>query len=177
MDRPAPTHLGWAIFVTILGAGSLLGIIAIIFAAMASGANSKRDYADARAKAKVASILAWLAFIIDLVALLIFMSYTMLLVSTDDIMDDANKSATRTTISSIESAAKAWKIRHGNNPDSIDLLLQPDGDREALLPAKAKTDAWDNEIQYRFNGGLLDIRSAGPDGRMNTSDDITNWGP
>ncbi len=175
MDKPAPTHLGWAIFVTLLGAGSLLGIIAIIFAAMASGANAKRDYADARAKAKVASILAWLAFIIDLVAIFcIVLSFS--LVSTDGIMDEANKSATRTTISSIDSAATTWKIRHGKNPDSIDLLLQPDGDREPLLPDKATTDAWGNEIQYRFNGGMLDIRSAGPDGRMNTSDDITNWG-
>ena len=94
--------------------------------------------------------------------------------STDGIMDDANTSATRTTISSIESAAQTWETRHFKKPDSLDRLLQPDGEREPLLPAKAKTDAWGNEIQYRLNGRKLEIRSAGPDGQMNTSDDITN---
>ena len=83
-------------------------------------------------------------------------------------------SATRTTISMIESAAQAWETRHFKNPDSLDLLLQPDGDREPLLPAKVRTDAWGNEIQFRLNGRRMEIRSAGPDGRMNTSDDVTN---
>ena len=82
--------------------------------------------------------------------------------------------ATRTTISSIESAAQTWETRHFKKPDSLDRLLQPDGDREALLPAKAKTDAWGNEIQYRLNGRKVEIRSAGPDGQMFTRDDITN---
>ena len=82
--------------------------------------------------------------------------------------------ATRTTISSIESAAQTWETRHFKKPDSLDRLLEPDGDREPLLPAKARTDAWGNEIQYRLNGRRMEIRSAGPDGRMNTSDDVTN---
>ena len=94
--------------------------------------------------------------------------------TTDDIMDDANTSATRTTISAIESAAQTWETRHFKKPDSLDRLLEPDGDREPLLPAKARTDAWGNEIQYRLNGRRMEIRSAGPDGRMNTSDDVTN---
>ena len=83
-------------------------------------------------------------------------------------------SATRTTISSIESAASAWETRHFKKPDSLDRLLEPDGDREPLLPAKVRTDAWGNEIQFRLNGRRMEIRSAGPDGRMNTSDDVTN---
>ena len=87
---------------------------------------------------------------------------------------DARISATRTTISSIESAASAWETRHFKKPDSLDLLLQPDGDREPLLPARARTDAWGNEIQFRLNGRRLELRSAGPDGRMHTSDDVTN---
>ena len=99
---------------------------------------------------------------------------TVALMSTDGIMDDANTSATRTTISSIEQAATTWETRHFKKPDSLDRLLQADGDREPLLPAKAKTDAWGNEIQYRLNGRKVEIRSAGPDGQMNTSDDITN---
>ena len=81
---------------------------------------------------------------------------------------------TVTTISWIESAALTWETRHFKKPDSIDRLFQPDGDREPLLPARAKTDAWGNEIQYRLNGRKVEIRSAGPDGRMYTSDDITN---
>ena len=81
---------------------------------------------------------------------------------------------TVTTISWIETAAQTWEIRHFKKPDSLDLLLQPDGDREPLLPARAKTDAWGNDIQYRLNGRKVEIRSAGPDGQMFTRDDITN---
>ena len=83
-------------------------------------------------------------------------------------------SATRTTISSIESAAQTWETRHFKKPDSLDRLLQPDGDLAPLLPVRAKTDAWGNEIQYRLNGRKVEIRSAGPDGQMFTRDDITN---
>ncbi len=171
-SRPVPTHLGWAIFVTILGAGSLFGIIAIIFAAMASGANARKDYADAKSKAKVASILSWLAFFFDL----ILIAFVVLWIVID--VGNARYSSARSQIEIIKSEATLYNLRVGHNPTSIaDLRSSTRLDGQKSLPQDVITDPWGNEFQLRLtDGGMLDIRSAGPDGLMNTSDDISNWG-
>ena len=177
---PVPTHLGWALFVTILGAGSLFGIIAIIFAAMASGANAKGDYPEAKSKAKTASIFAWIAFLIDLVAVLIIVGSVVLFSAAESarIREELPLRVTRDTIRSIEIAAATYEVRSGHYPKSIsDLQTSIDGMNPLLNPNKPVIDGWGNPFQLRIvHGSFLEIRSAGKDGVMNTADDISNRG-
>ena len=182
-NGPVHTHLGWAIFVTILGAGSLFGIIAIVFAAMASGANAKGDYPEAKSKAKTASIFAWIAFLVDLVAVLIvFVLGVLSAAAADTIREEASVAAsvkaTKDTINVISIAAAAHEVRTGHQPQSISALQSSaDGMRPLLDPNKPVLDGWGNPFQLRIvQGGFLEIRSAGKDGVMNTSDDISNRG-
>lgn len=99
---------------------------------------------------------------------------TVAIVNTAGLMGDAQAKATRSSISAIDEAARVYEIRTGKFPDSIDALVQPMGDRPALLDEKARNDSWGNAFQLRRNGNSLEIRSAGADGQMNTGDDITN---
>lgn len=87
---------------------------------------------------------------------------------------EARVNATRTTIAAIESAARTYEVRTGKYPDSIDDMLQAVGNAEAPLDKKSKNDSWGNAINFRRTGNTFEIRSAGPDGNMNTEDDITN---
>lgn len=99
---------------------------------------------------------------------------TVAIMNTSGLMGDAQAKATRSSVAAIEEAARVYEIRTGKFPESIDALLQPMGDRPALLDDKARNDAWGNPFQVRRNGNFVEIRSAGPDGQMNSSDDITN---
>ena len=99
---------------------------------------------------------------------------TVAIMNTQGLMGETQVSATRTSISAIEEAARVYEIRTGKFPDSIDALLQPMGERPALLAEKSRNDAWGTPFQVRRNGSFVEIRSAGPDAQMNTSDDITN---
>jgi len=89
------------------------------------------------------------------------------------IAGDARGTATRSSIKSIESAAKIWEIRNGQFPDSIDQMI-----KEGMLDNTALNDQFGTPFSYKkitLNGKpYIEIRSAGPDGQMNTQDDITN---
>jgi len=86
---------------------------------------------------------------------------------------DSRITATRASIKTIESAAKIWEIRNGQYPESIDQMI-----KEGLLDNTAINDQFGNPFAYKkitLNGKPnIEIRSAGPDGQMNTQDDITN---
>ncbi|MBQ7667312.1 MAG: type II secretion system protein GspG [Kiritimatiellae bacterium] len=99
---------------------------------------------------------------------------TVAIMNTAGLMGDAQAKATRSSIAAIEEASRVYEIRTGKFPDSIDALTQSMGDRPPLLDDKARNDAWGNPFQVRRNGNAVEIRSAGADGQMNTSDDITN---
>ena len=88
--------------------------------------------------------------------------------------EESRVSATRTSIAAIEQAARMFEIRTGKYPDSIDQLLQPMGDRPALLDKKAMNDQWGNPFTFKKTSNFIEIRSAGKDGAMNTQDDILN---
>ncbi|MBM4000808.1 MAG: type II secretion system protein GspG [Planctomycetes bacterium] len=98
---------------------------------------------------------------------------------------------TRTQIGNLESALKLYAVdmrTFPNTEDGLKSLLQPPEDER-----KAKSwqgpylddeviprDAWDNEFLYEYpptNGkrDFPNVASAGPDGEMNTADDIINW--
>ena len=86
---------------------------------------------------------------------------------------DARITATRSSIKTIENAAKIWEIRNGQFPESIDQMI-----KEGLLDSTAVNDQFGTPFSYKkitLNGKpAVEIRSAGPDGQMGTQDDITN---
>lgn len=89
-------------------------------------------------------------------------------------MGESQIAAARASIATIKTACDAYEIKTGKYPDSIDVLLQPVGGGAPLLDSNAKADPWGNPFQIRKSGYSVEIRSAGPDGAMNTEDDITS---
>lgn len=99
---------------------------------------------------------------------------TVAIMNVGGMSDEAREKATRTSIGVIESAARMFEIRTGKYPDSIDQLMQPMGDRPALLDKKSMNDAWGIPFAFKKTSNFIEIRSAGRDGAMNTPDDLLN---
>lgn len=99
---------------------------------------------------------------------------TVAIMNTQGMGNEARISATRSSISAIEQAARTYEIRTGKFPDSLDQLLQPMGDRPPLLDKKASSDSWGVPFAYKKTNTFIEIRSAGKDGAMNTEDDLVN---
>ena len=104
--------------------------------------------------------------------ILVVLFYFPFSMSTTSVVCEIHVSPTRSAISAIEQAARVYEIRTGRFPDSLDQLIQPMGDRPALLDKKAITDAWGTRVSYKRTTDFFEIRSAGPDRVMNTEDDI-----
>lgn len=96
------------------------------------------------------------------------------IMNTVGMSDEARVSATRTSISAIETSLKTYEIRTGRFPDSLEVLTQEMGDKGRLLKKKDLNDAWGVPFAYKKEKNSFEIRSAGSDGQMNTSDDILN---
>ena len=91
--------------------------------------------------------------------------------------DDARISATRSSIQGLETSAEVYRMNVGSWPSSVQDMKQRGtaGGAPVLDPGKSTKDPWGNEFQFRVvEGHFLEIRSAGPDGSMNSGDDITN---
>ncbi|NLB69020.1 MAG: prepilin-type N-terminal cleavage/methylation domain-containing protein [Lentisphaerae bacterium] len=99
---------------------------------------------------------------------------TVAIMNTAGMSDEARVSATRTSIAAIEQAARMYEVRTGKFPDSLEVLTQSMGERPALLDKKDLNDAWGTAFAYKKTGSFIEIRSAGSDGQMNTSDDLVN---
>jgi general secretion pathway protein G len=103
--------------------------------------------------------------------------------------EQANITATGTTLSSIESALEAFEIDNGRFPTSQEgleaLVLEPSGlpnetwKGPYLRRQEIPKDAWGNEFIYEQPGANnqngFDLSSNGPDGQAGTEDDIVNW--
>lgn len=89
--------------------------------------------------------------------------------------ETAKINATRTSISAIKTAVEAYEVRAGKFPDSLDDLTAASDDSAALLKKDSLADSWGNAFSYKRVGKYeFEIRSAGPDGQLNSEDDITN---
>jgi hypothetical protein len=72
---------------------------------------------------------------------------------------------------------RAWHATHGTLPTSLEDLVDG-GDMasgNAILPEGAPRrplDAWGHEIAYRAEAGAFEVRAAGPDGLLDTGDDL-----
>lgn len=100
---------------------------------------------------------------------------TVVVMNFGDVGGDARKETTRQSILAIDQAVVLYNTKVGKMPKDISDLTTPinDGD-QGLLKAKDVNDAWGNAFEYKVDGKKYTIRSAGPDGQMNTEDDITN---
>lgn len=89
--------------------------------------------------------------------------------------NDARIQATRADIATIENAVTAYEIRVGRFPENLEKLTEDIGEQAGLLNKNNLTDKWGNGFNYKVQGsGHFEVRSAGPDGVMNTEDDIVN---
>jgi general secretion pathway protein G len=69
-------------------------------------------------------------------------------------LDDANESAAKLKIQSIETAVNSYKLKHGDFPQSLEALtVQSDAGSHAYLEQRDIIDPWGKEYQY--NPGQL----------------------
>ena len=85
----------------------------------------------------------------------------------------ALRAATRKSIEAIDMAVTLYNIKVAKMPKRLDDLTVSINGKPPLVTGSLK-DAWGNPFEYKVNGRNFTIRSAGPDGKMNTEDDITN---
>ena len=100
---------------------------------------------------------------------------TVVVMNFGDVGGDARKEATRQSIAAIDSAVTVYNVKVGKMPKDLkDLTVGSNEDDQGLLKSADLNDAWGNPLEYKVDGRKYTIRSAGPDGQMNTEDDITN---
>ena len=72
----------------------------------------------------------------------------------------------------LDMEAEEYELRkvfgNGVYPDSIQQMID-----KGSLPDGLYKDAWGTPMQYKREGNVIEIRSAGPDRKMDTMDDIT----
>lgn len=90
----------------------------------------------------------------------------------------ASISATRTSIKAIQTAIDTYEVDNGAYPANIQALLTKTSENNWNGPyikdGRTPKDAWGTEFGYSIKGESYEIRSAGPDGQMGSSDDLTN---
>ena len=90
----------------------------------------------------------------------------------------ASISATRASIKAIQTAIDTYEVDNGAYPASLQGLLTKTSENNwngpYLKDGRTPKDAWGTEFGYSLKGDSYEIRSAGPDTQMGSSDDITN---
>ena len=83
---------------------------------------------------------------------------------------------TRNRISDISHALKTFEMNNSGLPQSLEALTKEQSNgMPPLLESKALNDSWGNAFHYkRISSYKFEIRSAGPDGQMESADDLTN---
>jgi len=79
----------------------------------------------------------------------------------------AEISQTKTAMTKLLAALEVYNVEKGSYPENIK-TLEPD-----YIPSTELKDAWDNKIIYKLRGNQgYQLISKGPDGLINTKDDI-----
>jgi hypothetical protein len=115
------------------------------------------------------ALLCGLAFtgICAVVGLCSFMSHTCFDAFAFDCHVERRSAERR--VSAIAQAVILYQIEHNAVPKTKDDLV-----KEKYIPVPARVDRWGTSIAYRCrSSGAPLVRSAGPDKRFNTADDIT----
>lgn len=90
--------------------------------------------------------------------------------------ENARIQTTRQSIAAVGTAIQLYETQNTKGlPSSLAELTKPLGELPAPLDKDKLTDAWGNKLQYKKKGKYdYEVRSAGPDGNMGSSDDLTN---
>lgn len=99
--------------------------------------------------------------------------------------EQARITAAQTQIATFGTALDAFEVDTGSYPRGTDglsqLVVQPSdvtGWRGPYLKSDIPLDQWGHPYVYEYPGRVnasgYDLRSAGPDGQLNTADDIVN---
>lgn len=90
----------------------------------------------------------------------------------------ASISATRTSIKVIQTAIDTYEVDNGAYPPSLQALLTKGSENNWNGPyikdGRMPKDAWGVEFAYTLKNDSYEIKSAGPDSQMGSSDDLTN---
>jgi general secretion pathway protein G len=98
--------------------------------------------------------------------------------------EQAKNAAAKAQISTFGTALDSFEVDTGHYPKSLNDLLVMPADAQNWHGPYLKIDAipkdpWQNDYMYKLPGthnpSSYDLMSAGPDGRVNTEDDIANW--
>ena len=89
----------------------------------------------------------------------------------DEMASQARVETTGKAIEALDQAVLIYQIKVGRLPLSLRDLTR---DGAPLVRENMLNDAWGNAFEYKVDGKKYTIRSSGPDGQMNTEDDITN---
>ena len=86
----------------------------------------------------------------------------------------------KTEISNLKSALESYRLEVGSYPQQLAALHEQPSDLAdptkwlQLRKEPIKPDPWGHEYEYTLSGTDFEIRSAGPDGKSGTEDDITS---
>jgi general secretion pathway protein G len=110
-----------------------------------------------------------------LVVTIIGVLATVVIMNLGNVGTESRITATRASIATICQAATTYEIQVGRYPESLDDLTSPINERKALLKKGSLNDSWGIPFTYKMSGkDDYEVRSAGPDAKMGTEDDITN---
>jgi general secretion pathway protein G len=93
---------------------------------------------------------------------------------------DARIKATRASIQGISTAVQAYEIDCGNYPTTLQALTHSSGEPNWKGPyisgagGDVPADSWGTPFSYTPKENDFEVRSAGPDKTIGSSDDITN---
>ncbi|HBJ59313.1 MAG TPA: hypothetical protein DDY72_02390 [Verrucomicrobia bacterium] len=89
-------------------------------------------------------------------------------------LDNANKTAAKSSVDSIDGAVLSYKIKHGKLPSELRDLIKDEGEDGPILKGGegALFDPWNNEYRFEKNGRKYAVVCAGMDGEFGTDDDI-----
>ena len=83
--------------------------------------------------------------------------------------------ATRISIQEVEKALEIYSRRHnGKIPDTLHEMLHSEETMGDCFGDGVARDSWGTPFDYQREGTTFKLRSAGPDMKLNTADDITN---
>ena len=86
--------------------------------------------------------------------------------------------ATKLKLATYGTALDTYRLAVGSYPSTLDdLYVQPSDIQDPskwiqAIKEPITPDAWGNPFEYKGAGATYEMRSAGPDGQMNTADDL-----
>jgi cytochrome c-type biogenesis protein CcmE len=85
------------------------------------------------------------------------------------------RDSTQISIQEIEKALEIYARQYnGKLPDTLHEMLHVENSACTCFGPEVLLDSWGTPFDYQRDGATFKIRSAGPDMKLNTADDITN---